>query len=56
MNNLALARRALGDLQGARDLHEQALAGYQRVFGDDHPDTLATINHLAEVRRELGEL
>ena len=40
MNNLAKTRRALGDLQGARDLHEQALAGYRRVLGDDHPNTL----------------
>ena len=46
----------LGDLDGARQLHEQALAGRWRVLGDDHPDTLESMNILAVVRRELGEL
>jgi Tetratricopeptide repeat len=36
MNNLALTRHALGDLEGARDLLAQALAGYGRTLGDDH--------------------
>jgi hypothetical protein len=56
MNSLAVARRDLGDLPGARDLHEQALAARRRVLGDDHPDTLNSMNNLAAVRRELGEL
>jgi hypothetical protein len=56
MHNLALTRRDLGDLQGARELFEQALAGRRRVLGEDHPDTLQSRNDLAEVRRELGEL
>jgi hypothetical protein len=56
MNNLAETRRGLGDLQGARDLHEQTLAGYRRVLGDDHPDTITSMNNLAAVRRELEEL
>ena len=29
---------ALGDLRGACDQFEQALAGYRHVFGDDHPE------------------
>jgi hypothetical protein len=56
MNSLAVARRDLGDLPGARDLHKQALAARRRVLGDDHPDTLNSMNNLAAVRRELGEL
>jgi len=56
MHNLATTRRALGDLQGAQDLYEQALAGRRRVLGDDHPDTLASMTNLAETRRELDGL
>jgi Tetratricopeptide repeat len=56
MNNLAATRRALGDLDGARQLFEQALAGRRRVLGDDHPDTLTSMRSLAEVSRELDEL
>ena len=43
MSNHGLVRRKLGDLQGAHDLYEQALAGRRRVLGDDHPDTLQSI-------------
>jgi hypothetical protein len=56
MHNLAVTRRALGDLAGARELFEQALAGSRRVLGEDHPDTLQSINDLAAVRRELEQL
>ena len=56
INNLTETRRDLGDLEGARDLHEQTLAGLQRMLGDDHPDTLNSMYNLAEIRRELGEL
>jgi tetratricopeptide (TPR) repeat protein len=56
MNNLAETRRALGDLQGAHDLHQQTLAGSRRVLGDDHPDTLSSMNNLALTRRALGDL
>jgi hypothetical protein len=36
MNSLALTRRALGDLQGARDLFKETLTARRRVLGDDH--------------------
>jgi hypothetical protein len=55
MSYLAETLRALGDLPGALTLHEQTLAARQRVLGPDHPDTLASTNNLAAVRRELGE-
>jgi hypothetical protein len=55
MNNLAVARRNLGDLQGARDLHEQTLAARRRVLGADHPDTLLSMSNLATVRHNLDE-
>jgi tetratricopeptide (TPR) repeat protein len=53
MSNLAVTRRGLGDPEGARRLHEQALVGYRRVLGDDHPDLH---NNLAETHRSLGDL
>ena len=31
-------------------------ATYQRILGDDDPDTLESMNILAGVRRQLGEL
>jgi hypothetical protein len=40
-------------LEGARDLHEQTLAARRRVLGEDHPDTLISMNNLAAVRRQL---
>jgi Tetratricopeptide repeat len=55
MSNVALTYRVLGDPQGANELHEQTLTTRRRVLGDDHPDTLNSMNNLAAVRRELGE-
>lgn len=54
MNNVAITRRILGDLPGARQLHEQTLAGLRRVRGEDHRETLVSMNNLAETRRILG--
>jgi hypothetical protein len=36
-------------------MEEQTLAGYRRVLGEDHPDTLMSMNNLAEIRRALGD-
>jgi hypothetical protein len=32
-------------------LNEQALAARRRLFDDDHPDTLDSMNNLAEVSK-----
>jgi hypothetical protein len=48
--------RGQGDLQGARDLHEQVLDAYRRVLGDEHPDTLNSMNNLAATLRGQGDL
>jgi hypothetical protein len=56
MNNLAMTRYALGDLDGAHKLLEQAVAGYRRVLGDDHPDTLNSVNNLAAIKQESSNL
>ena len=56
MYGLAETHRDLGNLQRAVELHEQTLTIRRRVLGDDHPDTQASMNKLAELHRELDEL
>jgi tetratricopeptide (TPR) repeat protein len=56
MNNLALTLRGQGDLEGARDLHEQALDAYRRVLGDGHLHTLGSMNNLAVTLEDHGDL
>jgi CHAT domain-containing protein/Tfp pilus assembly protein PilF len=64
VNNLGMLylRQAAGDedlLKARRDRAEQflkrALAGYERVLGPAHPDTLNTINNLAAVYFEQSK-
>ena len=43
------------DLQLAQELHEQALAIYQRLYEGDHPDVAASLSSLAIGLRALGE-
>jgi tetratricopeptide (TPR) repeat protein len=45
-----------GQYQQALTLREQALAGFRRVFGEDHPDILSAMNNLAEARASVGDL
>ena len=42
-NNLGTVLNEIGDLDGARDLFEQALSGYEKSLGPDHPDTYVKI-------------
>jgi tetratricopeptide (TPR) repeat protein len=44
-----------GRYRQALDLHQQVLAVRRRTLGDDHPDTLASMNKLAESRWILGD-
>jgi hypothetical protein len=37
-------------------LFEETLTGRQRVLGEDHLWTLATMNNVAETRQALGDL
>jgi hypothetical protein len=39
-------------LPAARELHEQVFAMRRRVLGEEHPDTLVSMNDLALLRRE----
>ena len=51
MNNLAATMKAQGDLAGARKLQEEMLAIRRRVLGPEHPDTLTSMNNLADTLR-----
>ncbi len=56
LNEAGVYVRSQGQSQLALELHEQALAGRQRILGDNHPDTLNSMNNLAATRRALGDL
>ena len=45
-----------GQYRQAVTLNQQALVGYQRLLGDDHPTTLGSVEDLAETRWALGDL
>ena len=45
-----------GQYRQASALNEQTLAARRRLLGDDHPDTLNSMNNLAATRRALGDL
>jgi len=47
--------RELGEVEAARDLHQDTLDRRRRVLGHDHPDTLASAGNLAIDLRALGE-
>ena len=55
-NNLAETLRAQGNLAGARELQQTALAVHRRVLGDEHPGTLASMNNLALTLQTQGHL
>lgn len=46
---------ALGVHAVARELHEQTLAAMRRLLGDEHPDTLGSMEDLAQTVRALGD-
>lgn len=45
-----------GEYANARLMLEQAYQEAKRAFGNEHPDTLGTMNNLAEVLRAQGDL
>jgi tetratricopeptide (TPR) repeat protein len=45
-----------GQYRQALHHHMQALAGRRLLLGENHPDTLESLNDTAEAHRELGEL
>jgi len=47
---------AQGDLAGAREIQERVLEMTRRILGDEHPDTLASMNNLATTLKAQGDL
>jgi tetratricopeptide (TPR) repeat protein len=56
LNQAALYLWSRGLYQQALMLLEQVLASNRKMFGDDHPDTLMSMNNLAVTRWALGDL
>ena len=55
LNNLASLLRAHGDLAGARQPYERALAIKEKVLGAEHPETAASLSNLGRLSRDLGQ-
>jgi hypothetical protein len=56
INILAETLRQMGDLRGARTLHEKVLEIRRRVLGEEHPNTMNSINNLALTLWQMGDL
>jgi tetratricopeptide (TPR) repeat protein len=56
LNKAAYYLWSRGQYRQARELLERSLTVRRRVLGDDHPDTLSSMNSLAATRRSLGDL
>ena len=56
LHQAALYLYGRGQYRQALTLQEQVLARRRRMLGDEHPDTLLSLNNLAAIRRELSEL
>ncbi|GGO13185.1 hypothetical protein GCM10011574_32290 [Microbispora bryophytorum] len=52
---LAQVTNGLGNLSEAKDLYEQILSVHRRNHGEDHPDTIQTMNDLGGVLMEQDE-
>ena len=46
----------MGDHDGAKAQLEEALAGRRETLGDANPDTLASMNDLGALLRDMGDL
>jgi tetratricopeptide (TPR) repeat protein len=52
---LALVLRDQGKYEVAEEMNRRALAGFEKVLGMEHPNTLASVNNLASVLRYQGK-
>lgn len=43
-------------MAGARDLNQQVVEAYRQVLGPEHPDTLTSMNNLAGILQDAGDL
>lgn len=55
LSELADLAHALGDYNKAIEYYEQALAGYLKNYGEDHPDVAISRNNLGATWDALGE-
>jgi tetratricopeptide (TPR) repeat protein len=55
LTNLAVYMTELGEHERARELNEQALAMFQRLFEGDHPHVAASLTNLAGAMTGPGE-
>ena len=53
--NIAESYALLGKYREAESIHQQALDIKEKVLGEEHPSTLASMNNLAEVLRQQGK-
>jgi tetratricopeptide (TPR) repeat protein len=55
-NELGYHLNSTGDLWGANDYFEQALAIRRSLLGEEHPDTASSLNNRGSVLRAMGDL
>ncbi len=55
MSNMGLLLQNQGKLDKALPYHREALAGQRHVLGDDHPNTLTSINNMGFLLNKLGK-
>jgi tetratricopeptide (TPR) repeat protein len=56
LDQAAVYQKSRGQYQQALTLHTQVLDGRRQILGDDHPDTLRSVNSVAELRRKVGNI
>ena len=54
LNNLASLLKDQGDLAGARQLYQRALAIREKALGPEHPHTANSLNNLATLLESAG--
>ena len=55
-NELGYHLDSIGDLRGAKDYFEHALAIRRKLLSDEHPATATSLNNLGNVLRVIGDL
>ena len=55
-NTLGYHLQQAGDLAGARPYFERALAIYQELLGESHPDTATSLNSMGYLLQTMGDL
>ncbi len=56
MNNLADIYQTQGKLILAKELYEKSFELLKKVLGEKHPDTIMSLNNLASIYHDIGQL